>query len=147
MSAEDDASVERMIADQQTSDRELAVARAGCVLLDRERSAGAQPLAAGPGVQSRSPQSPSPDVEALKRWCAARLHDRAYRSWAVFRFPETLDYWNLVEVQRPEDEIATFTAAGAVPVSLGPQILRTETAGPILAALALYQSGDLEPAR
>jgi 16S rRNA (uracil1498-N3)-methyltransferase len=30
-------------------------------------------------------------------------------------------------------------------VSLGPRILRTETAGPILAALALYQAGDLEP--
>jgi 16S rRNA (uracil1498-N3)-methyltransferase len=31
-------------------------------------------------------------------------------------------------------------------VSLGPRILRTETAGPILAALALYAAGDLEPA-
>jgi hypothetical protein len=42
-SAEDDAIVERMIADQQTSDRELAVARAGCALLDRERSASPKP--------------------------------------------------------------------------------------------------------
>jgi NADPH-dependent glutamate synthase beta subunit-like oxidoreductase/NAD(P)H-flavin reductase len=100
VSSEDDAMVERMIADQQTSDRELAVARAGCALLDRERSAPSpQPLAPSPGVQS-----PSPDSEALKRWCAARLHDRAYRSWVVFRFPETLDYWNLVEVQRPEPQ-------------------------------------------
>jgi 16S rRNA (uracil1498-N3)-methyltransferase len=30
-------------------------------------------------------------------------------------------------------------------VSLGPRILRTETAGPILAALALYHAGDLAP--
>lgn len=35
--------------------------------------------------------------------------------------------------------------AGAVSVSLGQRILRTETAGPILAALALYEAGDLEP--
>ncbi len=93
VSAEDDAIVERMIADQQTSDRELAVARAGCALLDREKSASPQPPA------------PGPDAEALKRWCAARLHDRAYRSWVIFRFPETLDYWNLVEVQRPEPQL------------------------------------------
>jgi NADPH-dependent glutamate synthase beta subunit-like oxidoreductase/NAD(P)H-flavin reductase len=93
VSPEDDAIVERMIADQQTSDRELAVARAGCALLDRERTASLESLA------------PSPDVEALKRWCAARIHDRAYRSWVVFRFPETLDYWNLVEAQRPEPQL------------------------------------------
>ena len=29
-------------------------------------------------------------------------------------------------------------------VSLGPRILRTETAGPVLAALALYEAGDLD---
>ena len=98
--AEDDAIVERLIADQPVSDRELAVARAGCALLDREKPASPQPLAPGPGVQS-----PSPDAEALKRWCAARLHDRAYRGWVIFRFPETLDYWNLVEVRRPEPQL------------------------------------------
>ena len=26
---------------------------------------------------------------------------RAYRSWAIFRLPETLDYWRLVDVHRP----------------------------------------------
>ena len=43
-----------------------------------------------------------------------------------------------------EDEIALMRAAGAVPVSLGPRILRTETAG--LAALIslLTVSGDME---
>jgi len=105
VSAEDDAVVEQMIADQLTSDRELAVARAGCALLDRERTASPQPLAPGSGVQSPSPQFPGPETDALKRWCAARLHDRAYRSWVIFRFPETLDYWNLVEVQRPEPHL------------------------------------------
>ena len=42
-------------------------------------------------------------------------------------------------------EIPTAREAGALTISLGPRILRTETAGPILAALALYEAGDLEP--
>ena len=90
--AEDDAIVEQLIAAQATGDRELAVARAGCLLLD---------------VEKTNPESriPNPDSDALKRWCAARIHDRAYRGWVIFRFPETLDYWNLVDVQRPEPQL------------------------------------------
>ncbi|MCC7368363.1 MAG: 16S rRNA (uracil(1498)-N(3))-methyltransferase [Chloroflexi bacterium] len=42
-------------------------------------------------------------------------------------------------------EIELARRLGALTVSLGPRILRTETAGPILAALALYEAGDLEP--
>ena len=42
-----------------------------------------------------------------------------------------------------EDEVATFAAAGAVPVSLGPQILRTETASVVAAALVLHHFGRL----
>jgi 16S rRNA (uracil1498-N3)-methyltransferase len=42
-------------------------------------------------------------------------------------------------------EIEAAREAGAVTASLGPRILRTETAGPILAALALYEAGDLTP--
>ncbi|RPH55524.1 MAG: pyridine nucleotide-disulfide oxidoreductase, partial [Acidobacteria bacterium] len=72
------------------SDQELAVARAGCALMDSER--------AGSG-------DVSPQVERLKRWCGARLHDRAYREWVIFRFPEMLDYWRLVDVQRPRPEL------------------------------------------
>jgi NADPH-dependent glutamate synthase beta subunit-like oxidoreductase/NAD(P)H-flavin reductase len=89
--ADDDAIVGRLIADQaagpSSGDLELTIARIGCALLDRERTdkAGAAPL-----------------IESLKRWIAARLHDPAYRHWAAFRFPETLDYWNLVEVVRPD---------------------------------------------
>src|SRR5262249_28695089 len=49
-SAADDALVEAMIAEIGIDDRELAVARAGCRLLEREKTA-------------------SPDSEALKRWC------------------------------------------------------------------------------
>jgi hypothetical protein len=44
-------------------------------------------------------------LDALKRWCAARVHDPLFRQWVIFRFPETLDYWNLVEVQRPVAEL------------------------------------------
>jgi 16S rRNA (uracil1498-N3)-methyltransferase len=43
-----------------------------------------------------------------------------------------------------EDEIAFAERSGALTVSLGPRILRTETAGPVLAALVLYEFGDLE---
>lgn len=42
-------------------------------------------------------------------------------------------------------EVARAPELGALTVSLGPRILRTETAGPILAALVLYEAGDLEP--
>src|SRR5262249_36849825 len=92
-SADDDAIVEAMIAEIGTSDRELAVARAGCRVLDREKAAGPQPPA------------PSPDTEALKRWCAARIHDRAFRSWVIFRFPENVEPFHLVEVQRRDESL------------------------------------------
>ena len=42
-------------------------------------------------------------------------------------------------------EIEQAAKLGAVTVSLGPRILRTETAGPVLAALVLYEAGELEP--
>ena len=96
---EDDAVVRRLTAGAGndrgagvpgvTNDLELAIARAGCSLMDREKA----------GDTSEGLKS---EIESLKRWCAARLHDRAYRPWVIFRFPETLDYWNLVEVQHPE---------------------------------------------
>jgi NADPH-dependent glutamate synthase beta subunit-like oxidoreductase/NAD(P)H-flavin reductase len=88
--SEDDAVVEAMIAAAGTSDRELAVAKAGCRLLDREKTASPQPLA------------PDRDNESLKRWCAARIHDPAYRSWVIFRFPENVEAFHLVDVQRPD---------------------------------------------
>ena len=72
------------------SDVELEVARAGCLLLDREKTDKA---------------AVADDIEALKRWCAARVHDPAYRNWVVFRFPENIDPWNLVQVQRPRTDL------------------------------------------
>jgi NADPH-dependent glutamate synthase beta subunit-like oxidoreductase/NAD(P)H-flavin reductase len=89
---EDDALVEQLIARSPGIDRELAIARAGCALLDAEKSSASSP----------QPSALSPQIEGLRRWCASRLHDRAYRDWVVFRFPETLDYWKLVEVERPD---------------------------------------------
>lgn len=41
------------------------------------------------------------------------------------------------------EEVAAARAAGARVVSLGPRILRTETASPVLAALALYELEDV----
>jgi NADPH-dependent glutamate synthase beta subunit-like oxidoreductase/NAD(P)H-flavin reductase len=86
---EDDAVVEEMLAGAETDDRELAIARAGCALLDDK---------------SANPQS-NPQFEALRRWCAARLHDRAYRHWVIFRFPETVDPFHLVDVERADPRL------------------------------------------
>jgi 16S rRNA (uracil1498-N3)-methyltransferase len=44
-------------------------------------------------------------------------------------------------------EVAAARASGAMTVSLGPRTLRADTAGPLLAALALYHAGDLELTR
>jgi NADPH-dependent glutamate synthase beta subunit-like oxidoreductase/NAD(P)H-flavin reductase len=89
--AEDDATVRELIGAGSARDLELAVARAGCALLDREKE--------GPDAEL------AVRMEALKRWCAARVHDPAYRSWVVFRFPETVEPWHLVKVLRPLDEL------------------------------------------
>jgi NADPH-dependent glutamate synthase beta subunit-like oxidoreductase/NAD(P)H-flavin reductase len=79
-------------------DRELAIATAGCALLDREAAVRAT------GTDAEKAQIAS-DIDAMKRWCAACLHDPGYRPWVIFRFPETVDYFNLVQVQRPRPEL------------------------------------------
>src|SRR3954470_21938793 len=61
---EDDAIVEAMIVEAGTSDRELAVARAGCALLDAEK--------ADPQSAILNPQFAA-QYDALKRWTAARI--------------------------------------------------------------------------
>jgi len=43
------------------------------------------------------------------------------------------------------EEVEQALAAGATPIGLGPRILRAETAGPVLAMLALFATGNLEP--
>ena len=84
---EDDAIVEALLIAAPLADQELTIARAGCALLDAEK-AGVEGVAA--------------TIDAMKHWCAARIHDPAYRGWVVFRFPEHLDYARLVDVQRSE---------------------------------------------
>ena len=86
----DDAIVDALVRPYAHLDREMAVAMAGCALLDQEAT---------------DKDAVGPQIDAMKRWCAARLHDPAYREWVVFRFPETLDYMNLVQVQRPKPDL------------------------------------------
>ncbi|MEQ1757932.1 MAG: FAD-dependent oxidoreductase [Vicinamibacterales bacterium] len=95
----DEAIVESLIAHQGAGrDRELAVALSGCALLDRETALRVE------GTDAEKAEV-AVALDALKRWCAARLHDPAYRPWVIFRFPETIDYTNLVQVQRPNQAL------------------------------------------
>jgi NADPH-dependent glutamate synthase beta subunit-like oxidoreductase/NAD(P)H-flavin reductase len=84
---EDHALVDRILGQTHDHDAETRLAAYGCSLLDRELTDKA---------------AVTPEIESLKRWCAAHLHDRRYRGWVVFRFPENLDYDHLVHVQRPD---------------------------------------------
>ena len=94
----DVAVVQALAAPFSRLDHELAVASAGCALLDREDAVRAD------GTDDEKALVAS-QVDALKRWCAACLHDPGYRPWVIFRFPETLDYFNLVQVQRPRPDL------------------------------------------
>ena len=86
--AEDHALVDSVLAaNAVAADAEMALAVYGCALLDREATDKA-------GV--------AVEIESLKRWCAAHVHDPRFRNWVVFRFPENLDYDHLVHVQRPD---------------------------------------------
>jgi NADPH-dependent glutamate synthase beta subunit-like oxidoreductase/NAD(P)H-flavin reductase len=96
---EDEAIVDALIEGAGRQDRERAIARAGCALLDRDKAVSPQPLAPSPLL------APSPEIEALKRWCASRIHDRAYRHWVTFRFPENVDPFRLVEVQHADPQL------------------------------------------
>ena len=87
---QDDALVARLIASAGTDDQELAVARAGCALMDREKT---------------HKDAVAPELEGVKRWCAARVHDPAYRGWVIFKFPENVDPWSLVTVKRSEPQV------------------------------------------
>jgi NADPH-dependent glutamate synthase beta subunit-like oxidoreductase len=73
-----------------SGDLERAIAHAGCALLDREKT---------------EKEAVSAPIEALKRWCAERIHDPAYAGWVMFKFPENVDPWHLVESTRPFPEL------------------------------------------
>src|SRR5215510_2106468 len=57
-------------------------------------------------MQSEGAGKPEDALELLKQWCAVHLHDPAYRHWVSFRFPESIDHFNLVQVQRPNANLA-----------------------------------------
>jgi NAD(P)H-flavin reductase/NADPH-dependent glutamate synthase beta subunit-like oxidoreductase len=90
--------VKELAAPWAQLDAESAIASAGCALMDREAAVKANGSAEEKALVASQ-------VDALKRWCAACLHDPGYRPWVIFRFPETLDYFNLVQVQRPRAEL------------------------------------------
>jgi NAD(P)H-flavin reductase/NADPH-dependent glutamate synthase beta subunit-like oxidoreductase len=94
----DIAVVDGLAAAFPSLDRERAIAAAGCQLLDRETSLRAEGSDADKGAVAA-------DIDALKRWCASCLHDPAYKEWVIFRFPETLDYQHLVQIQRPRADL------------------------------------------
>ena len=94
----DDTVVEDLAKPWSHLDPEMAIATAGCTVLDREAAARAT-------GSDEDKAAVAAAADALKRWCAARLHDAQYRGWVIFRFPETLDYMNLVQVQRPRQDL------------------------------------------
>jgi hypothetical protein len=63
-------------------------------------------LAAADLMQAERAGQTSADLEALKQWCAVHLHDPAYRHWVSFRFPESIDHFNLVQFNRPRTDLA-----------------------------------------
>ena len=98
----DSAALEAEIADLRktaapsgsATDLELATALAACHLMDAEKTADAAQRATA-----------TASIEKLKQWCAMHLHDPAYGKWVSFRFPEPVEHFNLVAVQRPDPDI------------------------------------------
>ena len=94
----DRARVARLMASVPHQDPETALAAAGCALLDRE-------AALGDKGRDADIRAVADQIESLKRWCAAHVHDPAYRTWVAFRFPENIDYLDLVQVIRPNAQL------------------------------------------
>jgi len=98
-SADDHAYVERLTDGLEDDDaRELALARAGCDLLDRDDAARVS------GSEDEK-EALNAEIDALKRWCAAHVHHPRFKHWVVFRFPETLDPMHLVQVVRSNEAL------------------------------------------
>jgi NADPH-dependent glutamate synthase beta subunit-like oxidoreductase/NAD(P)H-flavin reductase len=81
--------------------RKQAIEKAGRDLDDEAATA----MAAVELMQSERAGETSRELEALKQWCAAHLHDPAYRHWVSFRFPESIDHFNLVQLNRPKSDL------------------------------------------
>ena len=76
----------------------MALARAGCLLLDRE-------IAAGKSGDEAEKTAVAAAIEALRKWCAAHMHDDACRSWVVFKVAGAFDYFALVAVEHPNADL------------------------------------------
>ena len=72
----------------------MRLAAYGCSLLDREAAA----KAGGPDADKAAVAA---EIESLKRWCAAHVHDPALSRLGRVPVPENLDYDHLVQIQRP----------------------------------------------
>jgi len=91
------------------------------------------------------------DWEGVRAACAGRFTILAYEAETKQGLAQVLQGQapeQVAIVIGPEGgfaptEVQAAVAAGMHPVSLGPRILRTQTAGPVLAALVLYELGDM----
>ena len=91
------------------NDTELETARAAAKLLDADKAFGAKgsiadqekcaPFLRRLGVPGQG--TASDWIQSLSQWCALHLKDPAYREWVSFRFPEAVDHFDLVHVERP----------------------------------------------
>ncbi|HET9943846.1 MAG TPA: FAD-dependent oxidoreductase, partial [Terriglobia bacterium] len=73
------------------TDAELATALAATRLMDEEK---------------KDRERASAAIDDLMQWCALHLHDPAYRHWVSFRFPEPIEHFNLVQVDRPVEGLS-----------------------------------------
>jgi hypothetical protein len=76
-------------------DPELATALAAVQLMEAERGHGSSEFISSLGAEN--PATVKDWLEHLKQWCALHLHDREYSHWVSFRFPESIDHFNLLE--------------------------------------------------
>ena len=92
-----------------TADVELATARAASKLLDADKAFGEKGSTAAqeksvPFLKQLGEPSQAAVtqwIQALGQWCVLHLKDPAYRHWVSFRFPEAVEHFDLVHVERP----------------------------------------------
>jgi NADPH-dependent glutamate synthase beta subunit-like oxidoreductase/NAD(P)H-flavin reductase len=92
------ALVDALVRGQHPVDGEMALALAGCLLLDREIAAGKSGDEAEKAIVAAA-------IEAMRRWCAAHMNDEQHRSWVVFRVAGNVDYFKLVEVEHRQADL------------------------------------------
>ena len=90
------------------SDGEMALARAGCLLLDREIAAGKS----GDAAEKAAVDVGDRGAAAVVRRAPARRRRTA--SWVVFRLAENVDYFKLVEVEHRDPDLPTAMEGPAV---------------------------------